>query len=222
MGKYIKHIIDLEGLPDYKYIQFLRVEILNIQGFNSSFFGRVRYARNGIEQDEGLPMDLSKGIFIATLRDDQLNGIPRDELEKTLQDAADDITKIVRYNLPLDNLYHNHNHWDENEKQVGKDIDKKTIEILNKILTEYPYLTYDEDHSEPPDILRCRVKNDSTDSPRHANDIFQIVEKLKTETGQPYSIGTYGGSFNGDDDLDKVWTRFSLRKFNFEDKAKNN
>ena len=138
MSKYIKHIIDLEELQEYKHIQFLRVEILNIQGFNSSFFGRVRYARNGIEQDEGLPMDLSKGIFIGTLRDDQLNGIPRDELEKTLQNAANDITKIVRYNFPLDNFYRNYNSYDENEKQVHKDIDKKTIEILNEILTQYP------------------------------------------------------------------------------------
>lgn len=222
MSEFIKHIIDLEGLPEDKCIQFLRVEILTFKGLNPSFFGRVRYARNGIEQDEGLPMDLSKGIFIATLRDDQLNGITRDELEKTLQDAADDITKIVRYNLPLQDLYPTHNKWDQNKEQVGKKIEKKTIEILNKILTEYPYLTYDELHSEPPDILRCRVNNDSTNSSRHANDIYEIVKKLRTETGEPYSIGSYGGSSNGNDDLDKVWTRFSLRIFNFEEKARNN
>lgn len=222
MSKYIKHIINLETLPDYKCIQFLRVEILNIQGFNSSFFGRVRYALNGIEQAEGLPMDLSKGIFIATLRDDQLNGIPRDELEKILQVASNDITKIVRTNSPLDNLYRNHNSWDENEKQVRNDLDKKTVDILNEILTKYPYLTYDEDHSEPPDILRCRVKNDATNSLRDVNDIYEIVEKLKTKTGQPYSIGSYGGSSNGEDDLDKVWTRFSLRIFNFDEKASKN
>ena len=84
MGIFEKRIIDLTGLQDYGFIQFLRMEILDVQGYGPTFFGQVRYALNGVEQDESLPMDLSKGIFIATLRDDQLGDIPRAELEKTL------------------------------------------------------------------------------------------------------------------------------------------
>ena len=72
MSEYDTLIIDLQELPDYNFIQFLRVEILNVQSYGPTFFGHVRYARNGVEQKEGLPMDMSKGIFIATLRDEQL------------------------------------------------------------------------------------------------------------------------------------------------------
>ncbi len=55
----------------------------------------------------------------------------------------------------------------------------------------------------------------------NVNDIFEIVQKLKNKTGEPYSVGSYGGSFDGGENLDEVWTRFSLRKFDFDDKPIN-
>ncbi len=221
MGEYVKRIIDLKELPDYKFIQFLRVEILSVQGHGPSFFGRVRYARNGIEQEEGLPMDLSKGIFIATLRDEQLQGIPREKLEKTLQDAAVKISKIVRKDPNIIRLLPHYSSPTYNENCFPKISNDTSVDILKNILKGYTYLIYDEDHSEPPHLLRCRVKDDSKRT-RHAKDIFEIVQKLRTETGEHYSVGSYGGSFHRGDNLDKVWTRFSIRNFNFEEKSKEN
>lgn len=222
MSEYDKLIIDLKDLPDYKFIQFLRVEILNVQGYGPTFFGHVRYARNDVEQKEGLPMDMSKGIFTATLRDDQLQGITREELEKTLQEAAIEITKIVRKDPNMIRLLPYYSSPTYNENCSLKRSDDTSVDILKDILKEYPYrMIYDKDHSEPPNLLRCRVKDDPKRT-RHAKDIFEIVQKLRMETGKPYSIGSYGGSFNSGDDLDEVWTSFSLRLFNFEEKAKEN
>lgn len=221
MSEYNKLIIDLNELPIYKFIEFLRVEILDVQGHGPTFFGQVRYARNGVEQDESLPMDLSKGIFIATLRDEQLQGIQREELEKTLQEAAVDITKIVRKHPNLNKPW-THYSYQDNEKQFHtNNSDDTSVNVLKNILNAYPYLKYDERGSDPPEILRCRVKGDFK-YPRHVNDIFEIVQKLKNKTGEPYSVGSYGGSFDGGENLDKVWTRFSLRKFDFDDKLINN
>ena len=63
MVEYEKRIIDLGITPNYKFIKFLRVEILDVRRGGQTFFGLVRYALDGIEQEEGLPMDLSKGIL---------------------------------------------------------------------------------------------------------------------------------------------------------------
>jgi hypothetical protein len=221
MGEYVKGIIDLKELPDYKFIQFLRIELLNVQGYGPTFFGHVRYARNDVEQKEGLPMDMSKGIFTATLRDDQLQGITRDELEKTLQEAAIEITKIVRKDPNLKKLMPHYGYSDNNEKCFTKKSNDPSVNILKNILKEYTYLIYDENHSEPPHLLRCQVKDDPKRT-RHAKDIFEIVQKLRTETGEHYSVGSYGGSFHSGDNLDEVWTSFSLRLFDFEEKSKVN
>lgn len=210
MSEYETLIIDLQELPDYNFIQFLRVEILNIKALGPTFLGRVRYARNGIEQEEGLPMDLSKGIFIATLRDDQLHGIPRDELEKTLQAAAVEITKIVRKDPNLVRsipYYKNLNNYENCSTEI---YDETSVSILKDILQkDYPYLRYDEDHSEPPDILRCQVINSQT--PRHVEDIFKIVSKLSASIGDTFSVGSYGGSSRDGENLDRIWTTFSIR-----------
>ena len=64
MSMYEMRVIDLERLSVSNFIEFLWMEILDVQGYGPTFFGHVRYALNGIEQDESLPMDLGKGIFI--------------------------------------------------------------------------------------------------------------------------------------------------------------
>ncbi len=197
MNTYEIRRIDLKEVPSSDFIKFLRIEIPERKGFGPVRFARVRYTLNGDqkEQENGLPIDLGKGIFIATLEDDELGDITREELEKTLQKAAAEIVKIVR-----------------------KELDSPTIP--KSILKDYTYLTYDEKSSEPPNLLRCCVSKPN--STRQVKDIFEIVQKLKTETGEPYSVGSYGGSSGKGDNLDKVWTRFSLRKFNFEEKFREN
>ncbi len=50
---------------------------------------RVRYAINGVKQEEGFPLDLYKGAFIATVR------IQEAGLEDKLQAVGPDIAKIV-------------------------------------------------------------------------------------------------------------------------------
>ena len=220
MIKFEKRIIDLKETSVSNSIKFLRMEILNVQGFGSTFFGHVRYARNGVEQKEALPMDLSKGIFIATLRDDQLEDLSREELEETLSNASGEIATIVRKHLNLNPLYSDIAHFIHDDEWTTKESDKSSLHKLNDILLDYPYLVYDERHSAPPDILRCRV-NDPKHS-RHAKHIFEIAQRLKYATGVDYKVGSYGGSSTEGDNLDEVWTSFSLRNFNFEEKSEEN
>jgi hypothetical protein len=75
------------------------------------------------------------------------------------------------------------------------------------------YLKYDEHDSKPPDVLKGLVKDPK--SPRQAEDIFEIARRLRTATGETYIV-TYGGSSKDDDNFDEVWTRFSLRKTDFQ------
>ena len=197
MNMYNIRSIDLKKVTDNDFIKFLRIEIPERKGYGPVRFARVRYALNGNQDEEenGLPIDLGKGIFTATLEDEELNGILREELEQTLREAAVEIVKIVR------------------EK-----IDPPSI--LKTILKAYPYLKYDKHASEPPNVLRCCVIN--TESLRQTGDIFEIAQRLKYATGVDYKVGSYGGSSSEGDNLDEVWTTFSLRKFNFEEKTQEN
>ena len=183
--------VDLKKMPSNDFIKFLRVEIPERKGYGPVRFARVRYALNGdnVEQENGLPIDIGKGIFTATLEDEELGGTSREELEKTLRKAAVEIVKIVRKELDPSN-------------------------ILKSILKDYPYLKYDELRSKPPEVLKCRVTDPKY--PRHAEDIFEIERRLRIATGEKYIVA-YGGSSNDDDNFNEVWTRFSLRKFDFQE-----
>lgn len=195
MSMYEIRSIDLKKVPGNDFIEFLRIEIPERKGYGPLRFARVRYALNGdhIEQENGLPMDLGKGIFTATLEDEELNGISREKLEKDLRKAAIEILKIVREKVDAPS-------------------------ILKTILKDYPYLKYDEHYSKPPDVLKCRVADPK--APRQAEDIFEIERRLRSATGEKYMV-TYGGSAKDDDNFDKVWTRFSLRRSDFS-KTKSN
>lgn len=191
--------INLKKVPGNDFIKFLRIEIPERKGSGPIRFARVRYALNGDynEQEDGLPMDLGKGIFTATLEDEELGEFSREELEETLQRAAVEIIKIVR-------------------KELGKAPDIRGI--LKSILKDYPYLKYDELYSKPPDVLKFRVIK--AESSRQVEDIFDIANRLRNATGENYIVA-YGGSSGDDANLDKVWTRFSLRKFDFRETKSN-
>lgn len=215
MSTFEVRVIDLEGLSVSNFIQFLRVEILDVQGYGPTFFGHVRYALNGVGQKESLPMDLSKGIFIATLRDDQLGDIPRKKLEDTLQEASVKIIEIVRKDPNMQTLVSDYDYPMYDEDYSNEKLSSASGSILKSILKEkdYSYLKYDEDRSKPPNLLRCRVRD--PESPRQVEDIFQIAQKLRDKTGENYVVA-YGGSSNPGDNLDEVWSGFSLRKFDFK------
>ena len=178
--------LDLRKVPGNDFIRFLRIEIPERRGYGPVRFARVRYALNGDahEAENGMPIDLGKGIFTATLEDDELGTIPRDTLEKTLQKAAAEILKIVHEKL-----------------------DPPTI--LESILKAYPYLEYDEAGSKPPDVLKGVVRDLKT--PRHSADIFEIARRLNRATHANYQA-LYGGRPSDPDNFDETWTRFSLRK----------
>ena len=214
MSMYEIRVIDLERLSVSNFIEFLRMEILNVRGYGPTFFGHVRYALNGIEQDESLPMDLGKGIFIATLRDDQLGDIPREKLEKTLQKASGEIIDIVRKALSRKEFLLNGDYIEHDEDCSVGELGEISESILEGILKDYPYMEYDKSFSEPPDVLKCRVADPKT--PRQAEDIFEIERRLRNATGKKYIV-TYGGSSNSGENLDEVWTRFSLRRFDFQE-----
>ena len=192
--------VDLEKVPGNDFIKFLRIEIPERKGYGPVRFARVRYALNGdhIEQENGLPMDLGKGIFTATLDDEELGEMSREELEQTLQKAAVEIIRIVR-------------------KALGKELDIPGIlkSILKK---DYPYLKYDELYSKPPDVLKCHVTDSS--SLRQVEDILQIANRLRRATGENYIVA-YGGSSDDDANVDEAWTRFSLRRFDFRETKSN-
>lgn len=210
MSMFEVRVIELNGLQDYGFIKFLRVEILNVRGYGPTFFGHVRYALNGVDQEESLPMDLSKGIFIATLREDQLGDIPRKKLEDTLQEASVKIIEIVRKNPNMQMLVPDYDYPMYDEDCSAEKLGENSKRILEGILKDYSYLKYDELYSEPPNVLKCRVRDPN--SPRQVDDIFEIAQKLRDETGENYVVA-YGGSSSGDDNLDEVWSGFSLRKF---------
>ena len=84
MNMYEIRSVDLKEVPGNDFIEFLRIEIPERKGYGPIPFARVRYALNGDqkEQENGLPMDLGKGIFIATFEDEELGEISREELKK--------------------------------------------------------------------------------------------------------------------------------------------
>ena len=216
MIPYEMRVIDLDGLTVSNFIEFRRMEILEVQGYGPTFFGHVRYALNGVDQKESLPMDLSKGIFIATLRDDQLGDIPREKLQKTLRQASGKIIEIVRKAPSMWNFLHDYDYTAPDEDYAVEKLDEISESILESILKDYLYLKYDRRDSKPPDVLKCYV--DDLNRPRQVEDIFEIAHKLRDFTGEKYMV-VYGGSSSSGDNLDKVWSRFSLRKF-YAQKAK--
>ena len=86
--------LDLAGrVPFTDSIELLGIELQYYEGHGPLFMGRVRYAIDGVKQEEGFPLDLHKGAFIATVR------IQEAGLEDKLQAVGPDIAKIVYEDL---------------------------------------------------------------------------------------------------------------------------
>ena len=92
--KFTTKPLDLAGrVPFTDSIELLRVELQYHDGYGPLFMGRVRYAFNGVEQEDGFPLDLHKGAFIATVP------IQEAGLEERLQAIGPEIAKVVYEDL---------------------------------------------------------------------------------------------------------------------------
>ena len=92
--KFTTKPLDLAGrVPFTDSIELLRVELQYHDGYGPLFMGRVRYAFNDVEQEDGFPLDLHKGAFIATVP------IQEAGLEERLQEIGPEIARIVYEDL---------------------------------------------------------------------------------------------------------------------------
>ena len=86
--------LDLAGrVPGPDSIELLRVELHYIDEYGPLSGARVRYARDGVEQENGFPIDLHKGAFVATVP------IQEAGLEEALQKIGPEIARIVYEDL---------------------------------------------------------------------------------------------------------------------------
>ena len=90
--------------------------------------------------------------------------------------------------------------------------DQQIVESLNQILEDYDdYLEYDEKRPKRDrnfDGLQIKIKSSAERNVQVIEDIRQELEKA---TNRKYFF-TYGGSYSGGDNLDEVWTYFTLRE----------
>lgn len=85
------------------------------------------------------------------------------------------------------------------------------VEDLKQILEDYDYLEYDEarpNRDENFEGLSIRV---TANTERDIQVIVDICHRLEKTTGRTYFF-TYGGSYRGGDNLEKVWSFFTLRE----------
>ena len=86
--------LDLAGrVPVTDSIDLLRVELRYENGYGPLFLALVKYARDGVEQEGGFPIDLDKGAFIANIP------MQKAGLEEVLQKVGPKIAQIVRKDI---------------------------------------------------------------------------------------------------------------------------
>ena len=89
----------------------------------------------------------------------------------------------------------------------------RTVEDLKQILKDYDYLEYDAALSNR-DLLQINVTSDVT---RNVQVITDICHKLEEATSRKYFY-TYGGRYKNGDNLEEVWSFFTLREKNKREK----
>ena len=86
--------LELVGrVPVPDSIDLLRVELRYRNGYGPLFLALVKYARDGVEQEGGFPIDLDKGAFIANIP------MQKAGLEEVLQKVGPKIAQIVREDI---------------------------------------------------------------------------------------------------------------------------
>ena len=87
----------------------------------------------------------------------------------------------------------------------------KIVENLKRILQDYDYLEYDEmrpNRDKEFEGLSIRVISDAE---RDVQVIVDICHRLEKATDRNYFF-SYGGSYTGADNLEEVWSFFTLRE----------
>ena len=93
----------------------------------------------------------------------------------------------------------------------------RTVEDLKQILEDYDYLEYDEarpNRDKKFEGLAIRV---TSNAKRNVQVIVDICHRLEKTTGRTYFF-SYGGNYTGKDNLDEVWSFFTLREKNKHEK----
>ena len=92
---------------------------------------------------------------------------------------------------------------------------QEIVRALKQILENYDYLEYDEarpNRDKRFEGLSIRV---TTDAERDVQVIIDICQKLAETTSRTYFF-SYGGSYTGVDNLEEVWSFFTLRETKHE------
>lgn len=90
---------------------------------------------------------------------------------------------------------------------------QKIVENLKQILQDYDYLEYDEARSDRDEKFEGLAVRIISDAERDVQVIIDICQKLEKTTGRKY-FHSYGGSYRSGDNLEKVWSFFTLREKN--------
>ena len=91
-------------------------------------------------------------------------------------------------------------------------VNQKIVDDLKQILQNYDYLEYDEarsDRDEKFEGLSVRIISDAERDVQVIVDICHRLEKQRTKY-----FYTYGGSYRSGDNLEEVWSFFTLREKN--------
>ena len=94
----------------------------------------------------------------------------------------------------------------------------KIVINLKQILQDYDYLEYDEarpNRDKQFEGLSIRV---TSNAERDVQVIVNICHKLEKTTGRTYFF-TYGGNYRGGDNLEEVWSFFTLREVKCEKRS---
>lgn len=134
---------------------------------------------------------------------------PRDV--DALQQAIEDLPVAQQdffYNEEPLNVAANLADAEPTDSQIETYLWLTTVEDLTQILEDYNYLEYDGTQSTSG--LLC-VNVTSLDAERNVQVIKDICQRLEKNTCRTYFF-TYGGSYTKVDNLEEVWSFFTLRE----------
>ena len=92
---------------------------------------------------------------------------------------------------------------------------QKIVEDLKQILEDYDYLEYDEARPNRDKRFEGLSIKVTSDADRDVQVITDICRRLEVVTCRNYFF-SYGGSYTGADNLDEVWSFFTLREVKHE------
>ena len=142
---------------------------------------------------------------------------PRDV--DALQHAIEDLPVAQQdffYNEEPLNVAANLAETEPTDSQIKTYLWLSAVEDLKQILEDYNYLEYDRTQSTS-ELLQVNVT--ALDAERNVQVITDICHRLAENTCRTYFF-TYGGSYTRVDNLEEVWSFFTLRKADIDQHTK--